>query len=290
MSTDIRTNWLAERKNGIGGSDVGAILGVNPYRSRLDVWLDKTGKGADVVDNYAMARGRAMEPFIREWFVAETGLTVEVTEGQTVSHPKHDFLRASYDGLTSDDGILEIKTMSQWVAKKGEIPESYYWQIQHYMYVAGREHGYFAIDSAGTFIIEQVQFDERYTNEVLPKLNDFWNHVLADTPPPAQKRDNIEPTIDDAITVDAYGLGTLERLKAVKEQIKELKKKQELCEDELLQQLDGHTTLIDANGKTLATHKAVTTNRFDSTRFKKEQADMYKQYMKATTSNRLTIK
>lgn len=282
--------WLEDRKKGIGGSDVGAILGVNPYRSRMDVWLDKTNKGGEVADNYAMARGRAMEPFIREWFVAQTGLTVDVTEGQTVSHPQIDYLRASYDGLTSDDGILEIKTMSQWVAKKGEIPETYYWQIQHYMYVSNRNHGYFAIDSAGTFIIERVEFDQKYISDVLPKLKDFWTHVLADTPPPAQKRDNIAPTLDDYVTVDAYGLSTIERLKDVKEQMKELKKKQELYEDELLQQLDGHTTLVNAQGLVLATHKQVTTNRFDSARFKKEQAELYKQYTKATTSNRLSIK
>lgn len=286
---DNRNTWLAERKKGIGGSDVGAIIGVSPYRSRLDVWLDKTNKGGEVADNYAMARGRAMEPFIREWFVHETGLTVNVIEDYTAQHKEYPFLRASYDGVTSDDAILEIKTMNQWVAKKGELPKSYYWQLQHYMFVSGLKHGYFAVDAAGVFTLEKVEFDNDYINVVLPQLIAFWHYVQTDTAPPAQKRDNIEPTIDDRVSSEEV-LPIIDALKEVKARIKQLQKEQEQYEDKVLEHLNGHTTLTDGYGNVLATHKVVSTNRFDSARFKKEQADLYKQYTKATTSNRLTIK
>jgi len=220
-----------------------------------------------------------------------TGLKVQVTENQTVSHYKYPFLRASYDGVTSDQGILEIKTMNEWVAKKGDIPQSYYWQIQHYMFVAGLTHGYFAIDAAGRFIIEPVDYDPAYEVDVLPELLTFWNdYVLADQHPPVQKRDNIQPTIDDKAEADEQGLNAYQALKEVKVAIKRLEEDKSRYEDLLLQQLDGRTCLVDASGKVIATHKAITSNRFDSKSFKADHADLYEQYKKPTTFNRLTIK
>lgn len=284
-------SWLAQRKKGIGGSDVGAILGINPYRSRMDVWADKTGVAGEVAENYAMARGTFMEPFLRQQFCNQTGLTVQVSHNKTVAHDKYPFLRASYDGLTSDDGVLEIKTMNEWVAKKGEIPKTYYWQIQHYMYVSDRKHGYFAIDAAGRFIVEQVDYDPAYEVDVLPELIDFWmNYVVTKQHPPVQKRDNIPPIVDEAKAATADALNIISSLKNIKMAMKDLAEQKERYEDQLLQQLDGHTSLVDASGKTLATHKAVTSKRFDSKAFKKDHADLYEQYKKPTTSNRLTIK
>lgn len=288
---EVESQWLAQRKKGIGGSDVGAILGLNPYRSRMDVWLDKTGRGGEVADNYAMARGRAMEPFLRQAFCNQTGLTVQVTENHTVAHRKYPFLRASYDGITSDDGVLEIKTMNEWVAKKGEIPKTYYWQIQHYMFIAELNHGYFAIDAAGRFIVEPVEYDPAYEVDVLPELIRFWqDYVRADQHPPVQKRDNIPPTIDDKVQADDQTVNAYQALKEVKAAIKRLEEDKERYEDLLLQQMDGRTSLVDASGRVIATHKAITSVRFDSKSFKADHADLYEQYKKPTTFNRLTIK
>lgn len=285
-----RIEWLEDRKKGIGGSDVGAILGHNQYRSRLDVWMDKTGRGAEVADNYAMAKGRALEPVIRQMFCNETGLEVSHTENETKPHPKYKFLLASIDGYTSDQGILEIKTMNRWVAKKGEIPKSYYWQIQHYMFVYGCKHGYFAVDADGQFLIEKVPFDETYITDVLPKLNQFWQYVTSDVKPPAQKRDNIPPAVDDAVNANEYTKAAIDNIKSIKDRIKDLKAEQERYEDILIAQLDGHSAIVDRQGKQLVTYKQVTSQRFDSARFKKEQAETYQKYVKAVISNRLTVK
>ena len=68
--------WLENRKSGIGGSDAGAIMGVNPYRGAYSVWADKLGKTDPVDDNEALRQGRDFEDYVARRFAAKTGLRV----------------------------------------------------------------------------------------------------------------------------------------------------------------------------------------------------------------------
>lgn len=283
-------NWLAERKKGIGGSDVGAIIGVDKYRNIADVWLDKTGKSGPIPDNYAMARGRTLEPLIRQQFCTETGLTVQHYDNKTVQHPHIDYLRASYDGMTSDGGILEIKTMNQWMAKAGTLPPSYHWQLQHYLFVSGASHGYFAIDAGGLFKYERVEIDPAYKAEVLPKLVDFWNnYVLTDTPPPMPKQARPEPVSNDMAEADYEALQMMASYKEISEQIKDLEAVKDQLKGSLIDAMKGASGL-HMGGVVLATYKVVNTNRFDQTSFAKAHPDLAKEYTKQSSYTRLDIK
>lgn len=68
--------WLRYRKKGIGGSDAGAICGVNKYRSAVSVFLDKTTEQTSGLDNEAMRQGRDLEQYVAERFCEETGKKV----------------------------------------------------------------------------------------------------------------------------------------------------------------------------------------------------------------------
>lgn len=59
-----RSEWLDYRKKGIGGSDAGAICGLNPYRTAIQVYLDKTSDGTEDIDNEAMRQGRDFEEYV----------------------------------------------------------------------------------------------------------------------------------------------------------------------------------------------------------------------------------
>ena len=68
--------WLELRKQGIGGSDAGAIMGVHPYKGAFGVWADKKGYSEAVEDNEAMRQGRDLEDYVARRFAEKTGLTV----------------------------------------------------------------------------------------------------------------------------------------------------------------------------------------------------------------------
>ena len=70
-----RADWLERRRRVIGASEIGAVIGVNPYMSKADVWLSKV-RGVQVEDNEHMRAGRLLETVILEMFTEDTGKAV----------------------------------------------------------------------------------------------------------------------------------------------------------------------------------------------------------------------
>ena len=136
--------WLEMRRRlGIGGSDAGIVLGVNPYKSILELWLEKTGQvtAASSDDTNYTLWGKKLEPVLRKHFQEVTGLKTEVRNCIFV-HKKHEFMVANVDAVVKEEdgstSLLEIKTATEWrneAWEKGEIPKQYYAQVQHYLEV-----------------------------------------------------------------------------------------------------------------------------------------------------------
>ncbi|MBQ8042558.1 MAG: YqaJ viral recombinase family protein [Clostridia bacterium] len=145
-----REDWLKERKNGIGGSDAATIMGLNPYKTNVDLWEEKTGikEADDISDKPYVHYGTVAEEHLRELFKLDfPQYDVKHEENTIIKHPIYPFLFASLDGIlvdkeTGEMGILEIKTTNilQSMQKekwKDKIPDNYYCQILHYLNVTG---------------------------------------------------------------------------------------------------------------------------------------------------------
>ena len=134
--------WLRYRKKGIGGSDAGAICGVNKYRSAVSVFLDKTTEQTSEFDNEAMRQGRDLEQYVAERFCEETGKKVRRANA-IFSHSELPFMLANVDRLVvGENAGLECKTASAFSADKwadGSIPPEYEVQCNHYMAVTGAD-------------------------------------------------------------------------------------------------------------------------------------------------------
>lgn len=71
-----KKEWLKYRKGGIGGSDAGAICGLNPYRTAIQVYNDKRTNEIEEFDNEAMREGRDLEEYVARRFMETTGKKV----------------------------------------------------------------------------------------------------------------------------------------------------------------------------------------------------------------------
>lgn len=204
-----REEWLEERKKGIGGSDAAIIVGKNPYKTTIDLWEEKLGikEAEDISDKPYVQYGTNAEEYLRELFKLDfPKYQVTHEEYSIIRHPEYPFLFASLDGQlvnkeTGELGILEIKTSEilksmQKEKWKDGIPDNYYCQVLHYLYVTGYS---FAILKAqlkynydGDIKLEtrhyyidrkDVEDDIKYLSE---KEIEFWNnYVLTKKEPPA---------------------------------------------------------------------------------------------------------
>ena len=144
-----RESWLKNRNKFIGGSDVACILGLNPYKSNLELYREKIGLVAppDLSGNAAVEYGTKAEEHIRALFKLDyPNLTVEYVENNSWHNSKYPFAACSLDGWSTEKetgrkGILEIKTANitskaqaeKW--KDGKIPDNYYCQVLFYLAV-----------------------------------------------------------------------------------------------------------------------------------------------------------
>ena len=144
-----RAEWLKNRKRGIGGSDIAAVIGQNPFMSNVDLWDIKTGKKQqpDLSDNPRVSYGVEAEKYLRELFALDhPEYAVQYAEFNSVYNDKYPWALASLDGLTTEletdrQGILEIKTTeimsaTDWDKWTDRIPQNYFCQTIFYMAVA----------------------------------------------------------------------------------------------------------------------------------------------------------
>ena len=183
-----RKDWLEARKGGIGGSDAAAILGVDPYRSALEVYCDKIGIAEPKEDNDATKWGRKLEPLVAEAYQEETGRELK-DHGFNIWQGSEPFLIASQDReiVKPQTGHLEIKT-SNYI-KEGdlaeEIPIPWQVQYQHSLAATGLEWGGFAIllNARKLFWVD-VERDNSFIEAMLEAEAKFWKRIQDHDPPP----------------------------------------------------------------------------------------------------------
>lgn len=167
---EISKAWHEQRDKGVGGSDVGVIMGVNHYKDIMQLWREKTGKAKpeDISHKPAVILGNAVEPALRNEY-AYRHPSVKVEEPQyMLQDDEHPWRQASLDGvLTYEDGrkeVLEIKTVGWLSAQYWEpdtVPVSYACQVLHYMAVSGyRQSQLIAMISNSRIIERSVERDE----------------------------------------------------------------------------------------------------------------------------------
>lgn len=147
---DTREEWLEARQSFIGGSDASAIMGMNPYKTNVELWLEKTGqfKPEDISDKPYVKYGTVAEDYLRELFKLDyPQYEVSYEPNNMWTNDKYPWAHASLDGWLYDRqsgrrGILEIKTTNILQSMQKEkwhnrIPDNYYCQLLHYMMVTG---------------------------------------------------------------------------------------------------------------------------------------------------------
>lgn len=196
MTTSVTSGLTAEqleaRKTGIGGSDAAAVIGVNPYRTALEVYELKLGLRPPDPANAQMRRGIYLEPIARKLYKEITSRPIRSLK--QVRHPSHHWMLCNVDGMILGGkrgvGVLELKCPGIWVfakAKREGLPLHWIVQMQHNLCVTGYKWGSFALFNADLWemIHFDVERDEDLINALIQKEEQFWKgYVEPRVPPP----------------------------------------------------------------------------------------------------------
>jgi putative phage-type endonuclease len=215
-------DWLDLRKTKITATDAATILGINPWKTKIQLYHDKLSDAPPMQCNGAMRRGTELEPVARDLFMLKTGLRFE---------PRvlvKDWAMASLDGLSlCGKYILEIKCPGEKthaMAVAGKVPDYYYPQIQHQMYVANVQLAfYFSFDGFDGVTVE-VKRDDKFIENMLIEEKKFYDCLMSKTPPP----EDFKTRTDDLWSQCAYKWKTLSKT------IKELEKDEEEMRNQLV--------------------------------------------------------
>lgn len=298
--------WLMQRRNSIGGSDVGTILGFNKYQSAYQLWLDKTGQINIETESPSEAAywGNALEEVVAKEFTLRTEKKVR-SDHHMYFHKKHPFLSANVDRqVIGENAILECKTASMWLSDHwdGEnIPEQYIFQVQHYMNVLEKDYAYIAVLIGGQkFIWKRIDRDQELIDIIQDRLIDFWeNNVLKNVAPPIDGSKSTSKFLEERYSSFDSGrqieLGLKEdELIQTLEEHKETKKVIEeniaQIENQLKNKLGEEEAEIAITPKSVISWKPTSSNRIDTKRLKAEQPEIYDKYCKTTSYRKFKIK
>lgn len=263
-STTMYEAWRNARLDGIGGSDIAAILGLVAYEREYGVWLSKTGVRPPVDETPIMTRGRYAELMLGQWFADKTGIALKRTGTWVVDGAEH--LRVNPDRLTSDGGVAEMKApdTDDWADswKYGPAIHAVV-QIKWAMALLGAPHGYVIADGGRHGLRWwRIERDDAELDGMVKLVDDWWWwHIEQGNEPEV---DRYEATTDaikasslppEKLAPFAEVAGSLEwarRRRELKELIKSAEAELDLVENRIKAALRGALTLTDGGRKVIS--------------------------------------
>lgn len=295
-------NWLALRRGGIGGSDVAPILGLSPWKTAMDVWLEKTGEFSieQQDENEKMYWGTVLEDVVAQEFSRRTGYKVR-RKNSILKSKSYSFMIANVDRmLVGYEAGLECKTAGPHSAKDWErgVPVYYMPQIQHYMAVTDMPVWFVAVLIGGQeFRYFRVNMDAEYIQHMIRVEEEFWGLVKTKTPPlldgtkastEAVKRLYPVAEKDSEIELPFEAFALIQQYEQASAEEKHVQLRKDEAANRLKDML-GMAERGSIHGRRVIWQN-VTTTRFDSKLLQKDHPDMYEFYATKETYRRFSIK
>jgi len=302
----INQDFSADRTKYIGGSDIGAILGLSKFRTPLEVWMEKTGKESKKLDSLPLRFGSFAEEFVASEYARATGFELLHDESVYI-HPTHPMMSAHVDRFILGDGLkkpatrlLECKTANPFARGEwgepgtDQVPMSYLCQCIWYMAITGIEQCDLAVLFGNSdFRIYEIERDLELEALVIKKALHFWNeYVLNDIPPSAQTENDYQSLFkrsDSSKTVEA-NLKTVElirQLQSLSKQGGDVEMQITQIKQHIMNEMK-EAEALSYKGNVIATWKAPKPSfRLDSKRLEVEEKEIFERFKMPVQNSRL---
>lgn len=293
--------WLAGRQGKIGGSTIAALVGLDRYRTPLQVYYDLTGQSEPATENKYTIAGHRLEGVVADYFTEAAGtMLVSGSEADIAYvHPEYDYLIGSpdreYVAADGQEAILECKTTQFDVETESELFQKWYCQLQWYLMLSGYRSGAVAWLSRGVdFGYREFEANDDVQQHLLRTAVEFWTrHVVPRVEPePASVADllkryrtatGLAGECDETLYRAILQLKEArERLKAEQTRLKEL--------EEFVKLSFGANEEMTYQEVPVASFRFSETRRVDTDRLKRLYPEVYSDVLRASTVRTLRLK
>lgn len=304
-ATMTRAEWLEARRQGLGASDAAAVCGVDPWRTPLSVYVDKTTPGYEIATNDRMLFGQLVEPVLIDEWAQRTGRNIE-RDLPMRAHPDHEWMLATLDAWEIDEQApVEAKTVwSHHAARKWQspdepyrlrVPDWYMLQVQHQIAVCGSSHAYVVALIEGELESFRVDADPKLIDIVVTAERRFWtDHVLAGVEPAYTEADDLAaiyspPHPGEQVELDDTDMDVLRRRKAAKDRVKMAEAEITDADQHIKHRLQ-HATEGTFNGDVVARWSRYDRHVLDSKQLREAHPELADEFTATIPASRLTIK
>lgn len=272
-------------KNFITGSDLSAIIGLNPYKTPYAVWASIVNSRGEKEPELAIKISNTLQPAIAALYEEVSGKKTILPLEKNIRHEKYDFIAATPNRFIEDTGVLQTYGTQKFI-ERDFIPQHWYLKIIWDMGVTQKKEGVIAwLEKGLRFKHTEVQFDEELYAHMLTAAIDFWNeHIIAKFPPKALTRSDIKNIFRrhcemKFVPADEQSYNEIKRMKSLKDEKKFIESELENIQSSL-EFLMGDAEGLTYGDKILATWKTDSgVKKFDEANFKKDNPDIYMKYL-----------
>lgn len=295
----LTVEQLNKRCLSLGGTDVSAILGKNPFKKPIDVYLEKTtGVTQEIYENEAMWFGTNMEPVIIERFLHL--FPQKISYPDTFYHKDYPFLHGNVDGILEDGTVLEIKNIGLNASKKwGEsgsniYPIYYHLQVMHYNILTNSPGGILAALICGNELrMYPIPRNKELEDLLVKKCVSFWtDHIIPKIPPPIEDYDSARKFWTNGL--EGSKKQATQEIELYINRYKDLKRESETINTEIdtiktiiANFMKDTEILIDEEENIFATFKKQKSSNFNADSFKTDYKELYEKYLVKKETNRL---
>lgn len=289
---ETREEWLKARRAGLGGSDIGAILGVSTFSSELEVYLSKV-EGVSRETTEQMDIGREIEPWIAsQWWFSQTEWADYDDDLMIIQSDSLPFLLHSPDALLLDGDFetpvagLEIKNIRSdhnW----DPIPEFYMAQVQHGLLCSGLDRWIVvALVGGQKLITREIEPDKEMQGRIALASERFWNtHILPQVPPEPDGSESAKRALERRWDTSHGHVdleeGPVSTLRYYQERADKAEKDLNKAKQMIMAKM-GDAEVANFGGKRFATWKVSTRTSIDTKRLRDEDSALAKKYEKTT--------
>lgn len=301
-----RDEWVQARRKGIGGSDISVIAGLNPWKSPIALYLEKTGELPDQEPAEHMEWGNRLEGLVADYFAEQHPDRKVLRVNSILQHPEYPWALANVDRRVivknGEPGILEIKTTSEWMRhdwEDGKAPLHAQAQLQWYMGIVGYSRGWIAALIGGRRYVEvEIERDDEVIKTLLDMAKEFWHCVETRTPPAwdgSQSSTDLlnrlhpEGNPGEEVSLPPATSLLLRQYEDAKADERAAKERRTEAENRIKALLgDAEVGLIA--GEPAVTWKAIHTNRLDTKALKEQRPDIYDEFVRTSVSRRFDVR